>query len=328
MNLIEEIIDKIPDNINTDLEKAFYIYIKTCEMFSFDERLDNVPFWFNISILYQNVDIRNINNMNIVCTAWAKIYKDLLKEIGIDAKIINTCRHRGVSFNIDESIIYADATIDKYMDLSRVKHKEKVNRFYTIDDIHHSEIPCKKKNKEFDEKLDQIYTKLNYLEDNTELIDSLKEKIKVFPSLSKKIDYIICKIDLTTYSVMEDAYYFREILKKCLDEDYYNVKNTFLKRVNDDGTVSMLYLLLVNDNSTCKYYMFDRLKNIRRYNEDALIECANSEYGMDLASIYMLKQNFGFEYPYVFDVPMGSIKYFYRNINMKNKEKEKCLIKK
>ena len=77
------------------------------------------------------MDIRNIKTKNIVCTSWSKIYKDLLGEIGIEADIINTFRHRGVNFKIDNYDIYADATIDKYMDLSRVKHNVPVNRFYT-----------------------------------------------------------------------------------------------------------------------------------------------------------------------------------------------------
>ena len=317
MNLIEEIIDKIPDDINSDIEKAFYIYLKTCRLFSFDQRLDNVPFWYNIAILYQYVDIRNIKTKNIVCTSWSKIYRDLLEEVGIEADIINTFRHRGVNFKIDNYDIYADATIDKYMDLSRVKHNEPVNRFYTIDGIHYSEVPCKRYNKEFDSIINGVYDKIGYLEDRDKLINFLRENITLLSDIPSKIDYIIENIDLTSYSVMEDAFYFRNVLKKCLDDDYYDVKSTFLKRVNDDGNVDMLTLVVVHEDKKCTYYIFDKLSNIRRCSNEELLEYASLGYGMDINSIYMLKQCYGFEYPISFDVPVGSLKYFYRRNKIK-----------
>jgi hypothetical protein len=117
---------------------------------------------------------------------------------------------------------------------------------------------------------------------------------------------------------MEDTYYFRNILRKCLDDEYYFVKSTFLKRINEMGNVDMLCLFVIHEEDTHKYYVFDKLNNIRSYSEEELNELSYLGYGMDINSIYMLKQSFGFEYPIAFDVPTGSLKYFYR----KNKIKE------
>ena len=321
MNLIEMIIDKMPANLKTDLEKAVYIYIETCKIFSFDSRFDNVPFIANFAIVNNHPNIKNIKDDRIVCTVWSSIYVDLLRKIGIDASALNTMGHEGVVINLKNYTIYADATYNSYMDLSRVKHNDKIINFYPIDTVYPYEIPCMIKSDGFDEKLDNIYKKIGYQVVDKSLMDKLKTELESIPNMIDKVDHIINSIDLTGYNTIDDAHYFRNVVSSCLNYDYKNIKYTYLKKSEDSGDVKLLWLLSVKDQDTYGYYLFDKLDNIRKYSKDELYEYAKLGYGIpdyDLINTNAL----GIEYPLKFKVPSSNIKYFFKKISFEHNKKK------
>ena len=55
-----------------------------------------------------------------MCFSWARLYIDLLKEFGIEARIVENNEHAKVKFSSGEYEITADLT-DSFTDLFRVK---------------------------------------------------------------------------------------------------------------------------------------------------------------------------------------------------------------
>lgn len=318
MNLTEEIINKIPDNLETKLEKAFYIYIETCKMFNFDPRLDSLPFLINLIIVNRHPNIKNIKDNNIVCTVWSKIYVDLLKSIDIKASIHNTMGHDGVVIELDEETIYADATIDNYMDLSRVKHNDRIHNFYLVDDIYPFELPLKRVDTTFDKKIEELYNKIGYEIVDSEKLKKIKEEIRDIEKTSDKIEYIINNINLKGFNTIDDAHYFRNVISNCLEYSYNSVKYTYLKRVNESGEVDLLWTISVKDKEDYTYYLFDKLDNIKRCSKEELEEYARLGYGSTSSD---------FKYPLKFKVPGNSLKYFINKIKISNKPTTNIKIK-
>ena len=321
MNLTEKIIDKIPNNLETDLEKAFYIYIETCKLFNFDTRFDNVPFLVNLGIVFNHPNINKLDSNRVVCTVWSNIYVDLLKKIGIKASIHNVFGHEGVIIYLsDGNKYYADATMKDYMDLSRVKHNDRILHFYPIDSIPKDDLPSFMNEPNL-KKVDDLYEKVGYQVLSDNLIDELKKKLETVSGVSNKMDCIIDNIDLTSFNTIDDTHYLKNIIVRCLDYDYNNVSYTYLKKMEDDGDVKLLWLISLKDGDKYSYYLFDKLSNIKKYSEQEIYEYAKDGYGIPKCNA-VSAFNKQFNYPLKYVVPSSSLAYFLKKITFQKNIKK------
>ena len=96
MNVIETISNELKGKHLTDLEKTRYIYIRCCELFSFDYR------WFyadingdrslKLKIANRDIDLENVNDFSVIChTATKRVLKPLINMFtSLEAKSITT----------------------------------------------------------------------------------------------------------------------------------------------------------------------------------------------------------------------------------------------
>ncbi len=63
-------------------EKIRFLYLKSCEFFSYDSRFglgyrDDLSYDVRESILDLNIDLRNVQTFNVVCTSWSRLMQKL-----------------------------------------------------------------------------------------------------------------------------------------------------------------------------------------------------------------------------------------------------------
>ena len=77
MNLLEKLNSELKDKHYNDLEKMRYIYLRTCELFSYDETY-YTSLALNNEKLHQEIrnsyfDITNIDKFKVICYTYANI---------------------------------------------------------------------------------------------------------------------------------------------------------------------------------------------------------------------------------------------------------------
>lgn len=156
MNILELLNKETSDNNLTLEEKAFYLYLRSCELFSYDPRYNFYKNVFEDKYMINKIEndfvnLENVNNNFVVCYSHSRIFAQLLNEL----LNINTKEkgkgHSWVEFNDGVREIEADSTI--YSDIARVKMKLNTHGYLPI----HKEYG-------FDDKLKHIATKVNYID--------------------------------------------------------------------------------------------------------------------------------------------------------------------
>ena len=124
MNLIEKLDDELSGIHLDDFEKARYIYLRCCEIFSFDYR------WFftdlfnddklHRKIINKEFDLENIDDELVICHSFSKyILKPLIENLtNLDCRLIKNVTHSFVEVNYYGQDWKLDATMG---DLARVK---------------------------------------------------------------------------------------------------------------------------------------------------------------------------------------------------------------
>ena len=314
INLANEILMKIPDGL-TQLEEAYYVYIRTCQIFSYDTRYNDSPYILAEAIKYNYQRIGNIKNINIVCSVWAKIYMDLLSGIGIKASLINRNGHSWVESYVDDMIIYSDPTYGVYTDFSRAKHNDSIHHFYPVTAEKTDKLPLFDSNAKFD--IEELNRRIGYQVKEEEFFSSMEEKISEISGLKAKVDYILENANLIGTDNFADWEYLRNILRVLLPTNYQQIIYAYLTKVNDDYTFDNKFLMTVIEDDNYYYYLFD--KDIDLLSKEEVLENANLGYG-----IKTLYKPIGLDYPLKFETPKASLHYFLNIKGFKNKNKEKC----
>lgn len=130
MNLIEKVESGIlsPD---WDLyTKARYLYLKSCEYFTYDYRYYYGDIHLTRELLNKEIDLENVTDNKVICGSWStQVYLPLLEFIGIHGRLIGTdTGHQYVKFLINDREIIADAC--GISDLARVKFHNNTRGFY------------------------------------------------------------------------------------------------------------------------------------------------------------------------------------------------------
>lgn len=122
MDLLEQLKLEINKKgiINDKFAIARYIYIRTGQLFDYYALYTIFPSVIKDDFNKEVKDIRCINDFNIVCYSWARLYIDLLEEFGIEARIVENNEHAKVKFSSGEYEITADLT-KGFNDIFRIK---------------------------------------------------------------------------------------------------------------------------------------------------------------------------------------------------------------
>lgn len=212
MNILD-LLNKELEYKNWSLEeKARYLYIRSCELFTYDERYD-----FIVSNIYNKmkkeelenleIDLENLEDNRIICITYAQIYDKILKELlNIDSKQTGI-KHKWLIFDINDQPMIADATVSS--DLARVKMKLWTYGY----EFFRKNSDCENDFKTIDKKIGYIKNeyenyyirqKLNELKELDLLSDELyrikiikkfieKYKLDNFTDAQYCMSYLICK---------------------------------------------------------------------------------------------------------------------------------------
>ena len=137
-NIKDYALENIFQEFN-ELQKAKLIYNRINEVLIYNpigiyvETSENNS--LNHMLKSRNVDINCLSSTSGVCYDWAKIYSQLLNEIGIENNIIIAPFHGFVIFMIDNKYYFADATkvFEEMTDLARSANNIISSGFFEID---------------------------------------------------------------------------------------------------------------------------------------------------------------------------------------------------
>lgn len=283
MNLVKEIINKIPNNLNK-LEQARFIYIELGKIVEFDT---TTVFNSNYDLFNErknkNIDITNLDSNLVNCFNWANIYTKLLQYINIKAEV-KANEHAWVILEIDNEIIYADATGSAETDLARIKANIKTNNFYLLNkkDV---EFLTPMHNTKFLEKLDLIDRKLGIeakRKNTHEQLEKIKKEVNNINELTSKIEYIFHHIDTTKLGFFEGNSYIKYVLTYCLNSnEMSHINSITLSKNLIDGNVNSIKCLTVDDNKKISYYIFCKEKGIYSIKKEKIDKIFQMGYSVE-----------------------------------------------
>lgn len=296
---LKEIILSDMDNNLTDLEKARYIYLKLGEKVSFSTKFQNTSEEMFAKMYHPDIDINKYNFNQVNCVMWASIYSQLLNSVGIDNKIVGE-GHKYVSFEANDEVWVADATIGKYTDLSRIKNND-LTSYFGI-----SRFPNNKKlmsSIDYDKSapiIEKIDKKLEYKNNKTDELNKLRDFLDSIRTNQFDITKIIenpNESDIVTLKLeylferlgtLSDGYYEAKDFVKHLeyyilnDDEKEKVHATELKRTNKNKEVDIIQCIYVQDNeNNYNYYLLAPNKKIRKVNEEEIIGLSIFGFGLE-----------------------------------------------
>ena len=124
MDILEKIEMFFEQNKLDDLAKVRYIYLYICNLFSYDTRYMFGTTTLKEEIYYKEIDVRRVEEYEIVCYTYSRVLQDVLKYFGYDSEIkkeesYNGMGHAYLVVNCNGRMIKLDAT--KRHDSTRVK---------------------------------------------------------------------------------------------------------------------------------------------------------------------------------------------------------------
>ena len=105
-----EIVNYIENNlpqVDNELQLAIAIYVLLCRVFEYSPSFIFYDCWRG----HNQINKVTLDNNQLICNQWAKIYVKLLKMYGIEARDVVNGVHHYVSFVIDGIIYNADAVV-------------------------------------------------------------------------------------------------------------------------------------------------------------------------------------------------------------------------
>lgn len=241
MNVLDLLTNELKDKNWTTEEKARYLYLKSCELFSYDKRYNfsNLEacerFCFS-KITNRQIDLENVTDNRVICKSHARevISKIMLEILGIECRDLGR-GHSWTTFNDGKRNVEADATISS--DLARVKmglntkgYRPNEKEYFFYEKLKEIDktigyIKTDYENTTIEEEIKKLKTVCDELENNDEVlieklytIKSLFENYKNLTDFSDSefcISYLIKRIlnsnlglDRTSLVIMKDNGYW------------------------------------------------------------------------------------------------------------------------
>lgn len=232
MDLLKLLDEELSKKHLTEFEKVRYIYLRTCELFSFDAKYNSASLFdenlYN-AILNRKIDIRNVNNFLVVCHSYSDALIKLIRELTTAQVELHQGAHSYVYYyEKDYTIWHLDAT---YGDMSRVKLNLGTYGFSS------GGLYSREKLIEIDETMGyQTKSKLEYLKE----ID-VSSKEAIFKSINILLKNSKCKKEFS------DALFFVEWLLLGINCCEYN-NSTY---VGEDFNFHEIFSLPYNEELFC-----------------------------------------------------------------------------
>ena len=132
MNVVSIIGDELGRK-NWDLEDQIrYVYNRSCELFTYDERYRYVDSKLKEEIAHREIDLENVTDNRVICYTWSRsVFAPLMKKLfGIKTSTVGDEFHEGIIFNLGDTTFLADANL--HGDITRVKMKVSTNGYYPL----------------------------------------------------------------------------------------------------------------------------------------------------------------------------------------------------
>ena len=284
--LKNEILSELPRNYSK-LQKAYYIYRRLCQKFSYDPEYYIDSAYKNDQTNINHFDINRLgtleNNQEIICGEISLVYAKFLDMLNIPFQILDyddlkikkfNGTHMKVKFKVDEFVIDADAATGIFnSDLSREKSMGQVRNFKLKNTARRFLDIFDKETKEVDMYIEKNSDKLEY-KDAIKIYKLMQEK-----ELPKEIP-VADKIELLEDAIVENKLKFIDMINWTQDvkeklfgenEDYCKVEfivNTI--PTNMDKRVELAALIIHNNGSQLDETSFKNTYDIIK--EDRSIE--------------------------------------------------------
>ena len=289
MKLDEYILKNMPPNL-TPLEKARYIYLQLGMILNFSTKYQNTSTIEMIHMLTEGISITEPKYNQVICSAWSKIYSDLLNKVGIENTILNET-HMYVIFKIDNKIWLADATYGATMDLANIR--------YGRETIYFGPSSAKSLDEErahvvmdYDSynAINEMDKKFPFYQERKEnynnLILTLQDISKMAIPTKEKLERVFDMAGVMSSGYLESQSHIKILERYALTkEEFTKVKGNNLKRTNKNGEVDIVQCISLEENGNYYYYLLAPNLHIRRVEAKDLIKLALMGYGIEDKSI-------------------------------------------
>lgn len=265
--LRKTIIGDMPDKLSL-LEKAIYIYIKMCKIFTYNEEFYAVDQAGEIAKRHEDISrISTLSEKNnsLVCYEFNEIYGHLLAELGINYEVDQALvdsyggGHANLKFVVDKYIIFADSVTTVLSgDLGRAKTNRPLNGLRCVNK---NEYTCN----EFEKKLKKMYQLVMNKEkvprkETFEKILSLYQNntnnLNEVP-LEERLDILIKRVNSKKLQPVDNISYLLALSKILFTEQerIYYFKTPII-RFNDNDKARIAVILTLSINNEYIYYFY------------------------------------------------------------------------
>ena len=288
--LKRQILQNIPSDYN-ELQKAYFIYKRLCQKFSYDE--DYFYYAYKVKEdeyikppVIDHSDISRLNiisvNSDVICTEITMLFAKFLDLLNISYRITDYHDHTNIDykdshmkvvFKIQDATFEADAAHGLYSsDLSIEKTYGLVRHFKPLgplpervrDDISKELLEVDKYFKNFESRLE--------FEDAKEIYESMYKK-KENISLEEKVQVLIDMIDKVNLKYMDMFDWVRDTRKRIFagdDRQFCNIEFIINKKpVKEDKTYELAMVVMYNQ---------DNIANLETNKYIVLTSDGNKEY--------------------------------------------------
>ena len=217
MNIESQIANIFENNNYNDLFKVRWLYLFVCELFSYDMRFIYAPDNLKEEIYDKKIDIKNIEDFEIICYTIARVLIDVLSSYGYECEIVREYdkrfSHVYVIVKCKDYTLKLDPT--NRHDLTRVKINSNTLDFKLLND-----------NPKFTEELKEADTIItnNYKDiDKTVFYDNqtIEKLVQIVEDSAKKRNISECELFYEKIEYLFSLINTRTDLKRCDDMDYY-----------------------------------------------------------------------------------------------------------
>lgn len=251
MNVIELLANELKNKDWTLEEKQRYIFLRTCQIFSFDPKYNSCIYLPDCKNLQQEIrnkkiDLTNVTDFNVVCTSYStQVINVLLEELLNIKSSLQGKDHHYIISSINEKNFRVDGTLN---DIYRVKMNMDTTGYFLLP-----------KNDCYKEELIRIDKKIGYVKDTygNEFIKKKKNEIlNLIKDIRSNRDFFEFMMNL-----INDIYKMYNVsgnysdAKFCIDYLILHLFNYY-----DQEYIKDVALFLNNDSTEWDYvkiYAFD-----------------------------------------------------------------------
>ena len=266
MNVIELLANELKNKDWSLEEKQRHIYLRTCQIFSFDPKYNLCKKLSEYQKLQQEmrdkaIDLTNVTDFNVVCTSYSKqVISVLLEELLNIKTTLQGNDHHYITSSINDKIFKVDGTLN---DIFRVKMNIDTTGYYLLP-----------KNDCYKEELIRIDKKIGYLKDiygNKFIKEKKTEILNLTNNIRNYSDFFIFMMNkinklyqlYNTFDNFSDAKFCVDYLILHLFNDYDReyIKDEVFFLNNDSKDWDYVKLYVIDLDEDILYWALEKQNN-------------------------------------------------------------------